>query len=128
LVDSPLSQAERPRRKAPKMMRRINPRMVSVTTTSIRVNPVVEKAWLPEVIHQFFIRPLILFPRSISYLNYRVNPVVRGKLLLELDNPFLNFRFDISLLSIYTVNDGVNPLLNESPVVTLNLIQGLLTQ
>jgi hypothetical protein len=49
------------------MMRRINPRMVKVTITSTRVNPVVVKAFLGEVDRLFLNLRLTIVFRPISF-------------------------------------------------------------
>lgn len=79
------------------MVRRINPRIVRVTTTSIRVNPVVEKTLLREAGKPFLNLPVIILLRSISYLNYRVNPVVEGSPLPSKNHPFPSLAFALFL-------------------------------
>jgi len=76
LVDSPRSQEERPRRKAPETMTTINPRIVRVTITSSKVNPFVENRFVYGPKEPSLYLATSLFLSLQQYLNNGVKPVI----------------------------------------------------
>jgi hypothetical protein len=85
------------------------PKIAKAITTSMRVNPVVVKKFLRDVLKTFLDSDIPPRLSPVYYLNSGVNPVVVNQLILDVWKLCFNF---IVALPLNYLNNGVNPASN----------------